>query len=545
MRIAVLQSNPVTGAVEHNAGLLFAAMREATDLGAELCVAPELFLCGPVAGDLLLQRGFAEECARVLEGLALDLYAAGITAPLLVGAPFGAGTAQGYKLYNAALMLRQGKVEAVATKKSTFRPDRCGMSRYFASGTGIGFLEMQGARLGIALGEDLWETPAPQTAQAIVHMTALPFVQGAVGSLPAHAGSSVPPVGVPLLSANLVGGQEGFVFHGGSQLLAADGTLRARAPFCKECVFTVEMGGEACGACTPFSQAGGTAVPPFPTDASALWQALVLGTRDFVRKSGFSRVVLGLSGGIDSALVAAIAVEALGRDNVAGLLMPSPYSSRGSVDDSLALARNLGIATHTIPIGSVMGSYEAAFGAVFPRQGLTGLAEENIQSRIRGALLMTYANTFQALLLATGNKSEVAVGYCTLYGDLAGALGPIGDVYKTQVFSLCRWYNAHYGERIPPEIITKPPSAELRDGQKDEDSLPPYDLLDSVLEGFVEHMMSKDSLMAAGYEPEVVRRVAALLEGAEFKRRQAPPFLCVSRRSFGVDWRLPLARTVG
>lgn len=542
MRIAVLQSNPVTGALEHNAGLLFTAMREAAEMGAELCVAPELFLCGPVAGDLLLQRGFAEECARVLEGLALDLHAAGITAPLVVGAPFGAGTAQGHKLYNAALMLRQGKVEAVATKKSTFRPDRCGMSRYFASGTGIGFLEMQGVRLGIALGEDLWETPAPQTAQAIVHMAALPFVQGALVSLLAHAGSPVPPAGVPLLSANLVGGQEGFVFHGGSQLLAADGTLCARAPFCTECVFTVEMGGEACCEHTLFSQRDGIAVP---AEAPALWQALVLGTRDFVRKSGFSRVVLGLSGGIDSALVAAIAVEALGRDNVTGLLMPSPYSSRGSVDDSLALAKNLGIATRTIPIGPVMGSYEAAFGAVFPRQGLTGLAEENIQSRIRGALLMTYANTFQALLLATGNKSEVAVGYCTLYGDLAGALAPIGDVYKTQVFSLCRWYNEHYGERIPPEIIAKPPSAELRDGQKDEDSLPPYDLLDSVLEGLVEHMMSKDSLMTAGYEPEVVRRVAALLEGAEFKRRQAPPFLCVSSRSFGVDWKLPLARTGG
>ena len=542
MRIAVVQGNPVTGAVAHNAGLLFTSMKKAVDLGAELCVAPELFLCGPLAGDLLLQRGFEEECARTLERLAHDLHEAGIAVPLLVGAPRGVSTPQGYKLYNAAVMLRAGTVEVVATKKSTYWPDRWGASRYFALGAGTSFLEIQGTRLGIALGEDLWETPAPQTAEIIVHMAALPFVQGGTASLLAHAGGAVSSFGVPVLSANLVGGQDAFIFHGGSQLLHADGTLCARAPLFQDCVFVVETSKEACCACSLASEI----VETTPAAGEhALWQALVLGTRDFVRKSGFSRVVLGLSGGIDSALVAALAVEALGRENVTGILMPSPYSSKGSVDDSLALAKNLGIAAYTVPIAPVMGSYEAAFSAAFPEQGLKGVAGENIQSRIRGALLMTYANTFQSLLLATGNKSEVAVGYCTLYGDLAGALAPIGDVYKTQVFSLCRWYNSHYGERIPQEIITKPPSAELREGQKDEDSLPPYDILDSVLEGFVELMMSEDKVIAMGHDPEVVRRVAALVEGAEFKRRQAPPFLCVSRRSFGVDWKLPLADNAG
>ena len=286
------------------------------------------------------------------------------------------------------------------------------------------------------------------------------------------------------------------------------------------------------------------------TEDEEIWQALVLGVRDYSRKCGFSKVVLGLSGGIDSSLVAAIATAALGKDNVLGVLMPSPYSSDHSISDALELAKNLGIQTQTIPIGELMQAYDSTLAPLFAGTSF-GLAEENIQSRIRGNLLMAIANKFSYLLLSTGNKSEMAVGYCTLYGDMNGGLAVIADIPKTRVYSICNWLNSHIHKArsenhhssfiIPENVITKPPSAELKPGQVDQDSLPPYEILDDILQRLVQNHQSAAQIVAAGHDPNIVDRVMQLVARAEFKRRQAPPVLKVTDRAFGTGWRMPIA----
>jgi NAD+ synthase (glutamine-hydrolysing) len=325
-----------------------------------------------------------------------------------------------------------------------------------------------------------------------------------------------------------VGGNDDLVFDGRSFVVGPEGSTRARAASFAEDTLVVDLAADA------------AEVPALESEEEEVYRALVLGARDYTGKCGFRRVLLGLSGGIDSSLAATIAVDALGAANVLGILMPSPYSSPGSIDDALELAARLGIHTHTLPIGSVMRAFEDVLREPFagwPRD----VTEENIQARIRGNLLMALSNKFGALLLTTGNKSELAVGYCTLYGDMSGGLAVIADVPKTMVYRIARWVN-RARPIIPEAILTKPPSAELRPNQTDQDSLPPYDVLDGILERHIEAHESFEQIVAAGYEPETVRRVLQLVRIAEFKRKQAAPGLKVTDRAFGSGWRMPIAR---
>ena len=334
----------------------------------------------------------------------------------------------------------------------------------------------------------------------------------------------------PLVYANQTGGNDDLVFDGRSCAFGPDGRLMARAPGFDEAVLLVDTDAPA---------ANMVAEDDFSREAET-WRALVTGTRDYVRKSGFASVLVGLSGGIDSAVTAAVAAEALGAENVTCVLMPSPYSSRGSVDDSLELANNLGVKTLTLPIEPIMAQFAATLAWPFEGYG-PDTTEENLQSRIRGNLLMALSNKYGALLLTTGNKSELAVGYCTIYGDMSGGYAVISDVDKTGVFNLARWYNRHVGPNIPEAILTKPPSAELRPDQKDQDSLPPYDVLDAILALHIEHHRSRREIVEAGFDAETVDRVLRLVRFAEFKRRQAAPGIKLTPRSFGTGWRMPLA----
>lgn len=547
MKIALIQSNPVTGDLRANALALAKATAKAAEQGAELCVAPELALCGHNAGDLLLQSGFVEDCRNVLHATAESLGREGSLPPLLLGAPVANPVPQGKKLQNCAVLLHAGKTSVIGRKVLLPSFGTHEDARYFEPGVACGVLHHKGWRLVVTLGEDVWndrsfwqtrylfdtdpvaEFIASGGADGLINLTALPFEQG----LPALHRSILSWLAthyrLPVLAANLAGGNDSLVYYGGSLAFDGGGRLLARAPAFEEALLLVDIA----------SKKEGRIAAELSTEEE-LWQAVVLGTRDFARKCGFDAIALGLSGGVDSALVAAIAVEALGPDKVTGLLMPSPYSSAGSIDDSLALAKSLGIRTHTLPVTPMLQSFEQVFSAAFAG-GLAGIAEENIQARIRGSLLMAYANRFNALVLNTGNKSEASVGYCTLYGDTVGGLGPIGDLYKRQVYALCRWRNEQKPGTIPEAILTKAPSAELRPGQKDSDSLPPYEELDPLLYDIIENGHNDAELAEIGYAPETVARVRALMQRAEFKRHQVPPILHLSKRGFGGGWHFPIA----
>lgn len=546
MKIALIQSNPVTGALKDNMAALLAASEAAGRMGADLCVAPEMALCGHNAGDLLLMSGFAADCRSVLDAAAKRFGAESSLPPLLLGAPVANPVPQGKALQCCAVLLDGGKVSVVGRKVLLPTGGVHDDTRYFEPGVGCGVLQLKGWRLCVAVGEDAWNDKtfwkgrrtftqdpvadfiAAGGADGLINLTALPFEWGVANLHQRMLGHLAARYRVPLVAVNQVGGNDSFVYYGGSLGFARDGSLLARAPYFEEAVLLVDMAARDSGA-----------IADEPSSEEKLWQAMVLGTRDFVRKCGLDAVVLGLSGGVDSALVAALAVEAFGPDKVTGLLMPSPYSSKGSVDDALALAANLGIATHSIPITPMLEAYSRSFGQAFPK-GLAGLAEENIQSRIRCGLLMAYSNSFNAMLLATGNKSEAAVGYSTLYGDSGGGLAPIGDLYKDQVYAMCRLYNEKRPGAIPDAILNKAPSAELRPGQKDADSLPPYEVLDPLLRDIVDNRESAAGLLEKGYEPELAAHVLGMTLKAEFKRHQAPPVLHLSANGFGGPSRMPV-----
>lgn len=548
MKIALIQSNPVTGALWENMRALTDIVVGLRDSGADLCIAPELALCGHNIGDMLLRSGFAEECRKALDAGAARLNETPGLPPLLLGAPVANPVPQGKRLQNCAVQLHKGEVVVLSRKVLLPSDGIHDDARYFEPGVACGVMQHKGWRMAVTVGEDAWndrvfwqgrrsfamdpveEFMKAGGADALLNLTALPFEQG----LPVMHARMLSHLAVryraPVVSVNLAGGNDSLVYYGGSVAFDGAGNLAARAPSFKEAVVMVDISAKG---------KGGEIAPELSTDET-LWQAVVLGTKDYARKCGFSGAVLGLSGGVDSALTAAVAVEALGAENVAGILMPSPFSSPGSLDDSLALAGMLGIATHTIPITHILESCERAFSAAFPGD-FTGLAKENTQARIRGCLLMAYANRYNALLLTTGNKSESAVGYSTLYGDMCGGIGPIGDLYKHQVYSLCRWYNANRPGAIPEAILAKPPSAELAPGQKDEDSLPPYDMLDAILHEFIENGKNVSQLAAEGYDEALAADVWRMMERAEFKRGQAAPSLHLSARGFGSGWRFPIA----
>lgn len=542
MRLALLQINPTAGDLEGNAALITSAARAAASQGADLAVTPELALMGYLPRDLLMSQGFVRRSCQMLGRIAADL-AAG--PPLLVGVATPNPAEMGRPLFNSAVLLRAGEVGPAFHKTLLPTYDVFDEDRYFEPAHGPFVLEWNGRRLGISICEDVWndrdfwkrrryhrdpiEELTAAGAQAILNLSASPFTAGKQLFREEMLGHMARKYGLPIAYVNQVGGNDDLIFDGRSSVFDAQGRLFARAKGFEEDVLVVDL--EAA--------AGSIAEDDF-TREPEIWNALVLGVRDYARKTRFRRVLLGLSGGIDSALTAAIAAEAMGPANVLGVLMPSRYSSRGSIDDSAELARNLGIQTLTLPISGIMDVYDSVLADAF-RGHPPDVTEENIQSRIRGNLLMALSNKYGSLLLTTGNKSELAVGYCTLYGDMNGGLAVIGDVPKTTVYQVARWRNGRKPD-IPEPILTKAPSAELRPDQTDQDSLPPYDLLDQILELHVEQSQSAEEIIAQGFDEATVRRVLHLVRMAEFKRKQAAPVLKVTSRAFGTGWRMPIVR---
>ena len=526
------------------------AYDRAAAAGADLVAFPELAVTGYPPEDLLLRRAFVGQAQDALAKLAART---GRTAAI-VGFPELDGA-----LYNSAAVCAHGQVLGVYRKHLLPNYAVFDEERYFEPWPGDGPLfRIAGARVAVTVCEDAWSETGPIRTQAqsgaelVVNINASPYYAGRLGERERMLAERATDAGVPVLYVNLVGGQDELVFDGASMVIDATGAVLARAVQFEDALLVVDLlvperktSGpvlsevEVCAV----EDHDGTAVPaiaPALEPVPEVYEALVVGTRDYVRKNGFTEAVIGLSGGIDSALVAAIATDALGPENVVGVMMPSRFSSGGSVTDSEDLAANLGIRTLTIPIEPAHQAFLDMLTEPFA--GLDpGLAEENVQARVRGTILMTLSNKLGWLVLTTGNKSEMAVGYATLYGDMAGGFAVVKDVPKLLVYALCRDRNARAGRVvIPTSIIDKPPSAELRPDQLDIDSLPAYEVLDPIIEGYVEDDKSIADLEAEAHDPETVRRVAALIDRNEYKRRQAPPGVRVSPKAFGKDRRLPI-----
>lgn len=565
MRLALAQLNALVGDIEGNAQRILAACRAAAAAGAQLVLTPELSLWGYPPRDLLLRSGLLQRQEKTLSKLAEQL-PEGLA--LLVGiAEPSEGAARHPNLHNALAQVERGGWRVVARKRLLPSYDVFDERRYFTPGDAPAVLELESGgrlwRFGLTICEDLWVEeelqghrlagPDPiaelrdQQIDALLNLSASPFGQGKVELRRRLAARASNRLAAPVVYVNQVGGNDELVFDGASFVVDASGNPMLQLPFCQEGLELWEL--------AETSGQGGAAASlrQEPEPNEQLLRALVLGLRDYAAKCCFSGVLLGLSGGIDSALVAVIAAAALGAERVTALLLPSPYSSEGSRTDGAELAERLGIHQHTLPIASLMQAYDLALTPVLGGAP-SGLTAENIQSRIRGSLLMAVANQQGQLLLATGNKSELAVGYCTLYGDMNGGLAVIGDLYKTTVFALCEWIDSTAaaacradlglpaeGELIGVAIRSKPPSAELRPDQRDSDSLPDYAVLDPLLKASIEGLASPEQLIASGAAPELAERVHQLLLRAEFKRRQAAPVLKVSGRSFGGGWRMPIA----
>jgi len=553
MRMGLIQFNPTVGDMEGNAARIEEGVRRATALGARLCLTPELALIGYPPRDLLLFDSLARRAAQSLEALAARLED---QAPVLVGSVETNPAACGKPLFNAALLLRHGKVEQAFRKTLLPACDVFDEPRYFEPAQGPKLLELDGLRLAVTVCEDIWndkdcqprcvhasnplETLAAHAPHVILNLSASPFHLGKQSQRERMLAGLARKYKASLVYVNQVGGNDDLLFDGRSMVFDAQGRMLARlAPFAEE-LAVVDLTAPAHGG--PVSPAVEAPLEGSLEGPAEALQALVMGTRDYVRKCGFSRALLGLSGGIDSSLVAVVAARALGQENVLGVLMPSPYSSQGSIDDALELARNLGLRTLTLPIEPLMAAYDQALEEPF-RGCPPDVTEENIQSRIRGNLLMALSNKHGAMLLASGNKSELAVGYCTIYGDMSGGLAVISDVPKTLVYSISRWINESSPTPVIPEtVLSKPPSAELRPDQTDQDSLPPYGLLDAILALHIEEHCCLKEIVAKGFDETIVRRVLKLIAAAEFKRRQAPPGLRITRQAFGTGWRMPMAR---
>ena len=542
MRIALLQINPTAGAISGNSELIVRGAREAREAGVDLAVTSELALMGYLPRDLLMSQGFVRRGCEELNHIAKEL-AGG--PPLLVGVATANPAPMGRPLFNSAVLLKDGAAGPAFHKSLLPTYDVFDEDRYFEPAPCAQILELGGMRLGISICEDVWndrdfwqrqryhqdpiQVLAEAGAQAILNLSASPFTAGKQELRERMLGHMAAKYRVPVAIVNQVGGNDDLIFDGYSSAFDRMGRLFARAHGFSEDLIVVDL---AAGT--------GTIAPADFAPEAEIWNALVLGVRDYVRKTKFRKVLLGLSGGIDSALTAAVAVDALGAECVLGVMMPSHYSSTGSVDDSVELARNLGIETVKLPIAGIMDTYEQVLADVF-RGYPQDVTEENIQSRIRGNLLMALSNKFGSMLLTTGNKSELAVGYCTLYGDMNGGLAVIADLPKTMVYRVAAWRNRRRPD-IPEAIFTKAPSAELRPNQTDQDSLPPYDLLDQILELHVEQSQSAEEIIARGFDERTVHRILRLVRAAEFKRKQAAPVLKVTSRAFGTGWRMPIAR---
>ena len=542
MKIALAQIDPTVGDFTANLEKILAAGRRAAELGARLAVFSELAICGYPPADFLEKPSFLARCRCAVKELASATRE--LPTAILAGVALPSDGQRGKPAVNAAVLLDKGSVLLEQHKRLLPFYDVFDEQRYFAPAKAQQVVALDGVRLAITICEDAWNDKNfwPRRLYAVdpmeelmrqnpalhINLSSSPFWHSKRAIRRDMLAAIARRDGIPVLMCNQVGGNDSLVFDGSSLALNGSGQLIAQARSFEEDLVVLD----------PF------AAPPMSTptddDTEAAYRALVLGTRDYVRKCGFRKVLVALSGGIDSALVAAIATEALGAESVIGIGMPSPYSSSGSVDDSRRLAANLGIRFEIISISALFAEYTRALDPLFA--GLApDLTEENIQSRIRGTLLMALSNKFSALVLTTGNKSEMAVGYCTLYGDMVGALAVIGGLVKTRVYAVCQWLNRER-EVIPAPILEKPPSAELRPDQKDTDSLPPYEILDPIVEAYVERYETPERIAAANRMPiDLVQQVVRLVERSEYKRQQAAPVLKVTSKSFGTGRRFPIA----
>jgi NAD+ synthase (glutamine-hydrolysing) len=573
LRVALAQLNTTVGDIDGNAEKVAGAIERAREQGAHLVVVPELALTGYPPEDLLLKTSFVDAAGAALARLASA--ADGIVA--LVGYPQRADD-----VYNAAAVLSDGAIAAVYRKMSLPNYGVFDEHRYFQAGTEPAMLQLNGVAIGLTICEDIWDPGPPASsealagAQVIVNLSASPYHAGKPRErermLVQRARDNVAAV----VFCNLVGGQDELVFDGRSVVIDQDGAVIARAPQFEEAFVVCEIDPGAVAAARlrdarhreavrqarergdrpvptiatatvagrPESEVGGPIAEPLG-DEEEVYRALTTGLRDYTDKNGFQRVVIALSGGIDSALAALIAADALGPERVVCVTMPSPYSSEGTRADARAIAENLGTELLELPIEPLMKAYDEALADAFADRE-PDIAEENLQARARGNLVMALSNKFGWLVLTTGNKSELSVGYATLYGDMAGGFAVLKDVYKTWVYRLVRWRNERAGrELVPASVLDRPPSAELRHEQFDEESLPPYDVLDAILEGYVEGDLDAEQLVRQGLPREEVERVIRMVDLAEYKRRQAPPGIKISTRAFGRDRRLPITNRFG
>lgn len=541
MKIGIAQINSVVGDFPGNAKRLIAAYRECIDQGAELVISPELSLVGYPPRDLVFKSSFVPKCLQALDYLAGEIR----EIPILVGYVDHHHPRQpGKPFRNAAAWLENGSVRHRIWKTLLPTYDVFDERRYFEPSATCQPIEWNGKRIGITICEDIWteeyldrplydRDPIKELSEKgidmILNLSASPFHLGKPQLRRSMIGAVAHKHHIPVVYCNAIGGQDQLIFDGHSLVVGANGRINEQFPGFKE----------ACKVINPFQTKHEEAVLD-DCDPSQLYHALVLGLRDYAQKSGFSSACLGLSGGIDSALTAAIAADALGPENIHGLTMPSPYSSRGSVKDSFALAKNLGIRCDEVSIRAPFESIKKTMHSLFEGKP-EDVTEENMQARIRGLLLMALSNKDNHLLLTTGNKSELAVGYCTIYGDMCGGLAVISDLPKTRVYEVSRWLNRER-EIIPWNTIDKAPSAELRPNQKDQDTLPPYDTLDAILELYVEHHLSTDEIIARGSDETTVRWIQRRVDLNEWKRHQAAPGLRVTTKAFGIGRRMPIVQ---
>jgi len=541
VRVGIAQLNALVGDLAGNARLVFESAFNAYQEGARVLLTPELVLTGYPPEDLLLRPAFVEQCERTLGTLCTEL-------AVLKGMHVVVGhvcMAHGH-LRNAASVLVDGKILGTYFKKELPNYSVFDEKRYFEPGeSALGF-SVDGVRFGINICEDIWGNSAPEASaaldiQALLVLNASPFSLGKQAQRIRVAQRCVQRIGCALFYANLAGGQDELVFDGSSFVLSRDGELCLRAEDFRSDLSFIEVSSAGDLVLIPSKVSEGAPVPRVEVQAteSQVWEALKLCLSDYVRKNGFKSVILGLSGGIDSAVVLAVAVDALGADRVHAVMMPSRYTADISQIDARDMVERLGVDYREIAIADLAKGFDQVLAPIFAGRA-PDATEENIQARLRGMLLMALSNKFGHLVLTTGNKSELSTGYCTLYGDMAGGFAVLKDVAKTLVYELARWRNTQ-GEVIPVRIITRPPSAELREDQTDQDNLPEYDVIDAIIEHYVERNASPSEIVAAGYAPEAVEQVVRLIRINEYKRKQGPFGPRITERAFGRDWRYPLS----
>ncbi|MEO0206627.1 MAG: NAD+ synthase [candidate division WOR-3 bacterium] len=543
MKIILAQSNPVVGNIEGNLNKLIQTLKQAQNENPDLIVFPELFLSGYPPQDLLERKWFIKKIEKAIEEI-VTLSSFYPDTGIIFGAPMFSYKNTGRGLHNSAVFVYRGLI--IHTQHKSLLPtyDVFDEARYFDPADEIKPIRFKEEMLGISICEDAWNIPelwhrqfydhdpigilAQKGATILINISASPFTMGKEEIRYKILQSHAKKYHIPFIFVNQVGGNDELIFDGRSMVIDKNGEPVDVLPAFDECIKTIE------------TSSRGDSKNYTPLDhIESVYNALVLGLRDYLRKCGFTKVVLGLSGGIDSALVACIAVDAIGKENVIAVTMPSQFSSAGSMEDSKKLAENLGIELKIIPITDIYDSYLKTLKDVFKGKEFD-TTEENIQARIRGNILMALSNKFGYLVLTTGNKSELAVGYCTLYGDMSGGLAVIADVPKTMVYKIAKFINSKK-ETIPLAIINKPPSAELRPNQLDQDTLPPYEILDPILQSYIEDGLSREEIVAAGYKEEIVEWVIKAVNKNEYKRRQAPPVLKVTSKAFGLGRRMPIA----